>query len=78
MKGTLVMRGRTLRRTVLAASIATVTALVATGCGGSDSDSAGGGGKELNIYAWAGEIPETVVKRFEKEAGMRASAVDEE
>ncbi|WP_329024539.1 ABC transporter substrate-binding protein [Streptomyces sp. NBC_00690] len=67
------MRGRTLRRTVLAASIATVTALVATGCGGSDSDSAGGGGKELNIYAWAGEIPETVVQKFEKETGIKVT-----
>ncbi|MFE5857322.1 PotD/PotF family extracellular solute-binding protein [Streptomyces sp. NPDC056500] len=67
------MRGRTLRRTVLAASIATVTALVATGCGGSDSDAAGGGGKELNIYAWAGEIPETVVQKFEKETGIKVT-----
>ncbi|MGV9310745.1 ABC transporter substrate-binding protein [Streptomyces sp. NPDC003691] len=63
------MRARSVSRGVLAVAVATVTALVATGCGGSESSS-GGGGKKLNVYAWAGEIPDTVVKKFEQETGI--------
>ncbi|MFI1017810.1 PotD/PotF family extracellular solute-binding protein [Streptomyces sp. NPDC020965] len=66
------MRTRRVRRTVLAASVVTVTALVATSCGGSDAAS-GGGGKKLNIYAWAGEIPDSVVKKFEAETGIKVT-----
>ncbi|MER5493167.1 spermidine/putrescine ABC transporter substrate-binding protein [Streptomyces sp. NPDC002490] len=66
------MRKKSLSRTVLAASVATVTALVVTGCAGSDGGS-GGGGKKLNVYAWAGEIPESVVKAFEKETGIEVT-----
>ena len=68
------MRTRSVSRALLAVSVATVTALGATGCGGSASDSAsGGGGKRLNIYAWAGEIPESVVKKFEQETGIKVT-----
>ncbi|MFI6528870.1 ABC transporter substrate-binding protein [Streptomyces uncialis] len=67
------MRTRRVPRTVLAASVATVTALVVTSCGGSGSDSGSGGGKKLNIYAWAGEIPESVVKKFEAETGIKVT-----
>ncbi|MGW5680052.1 ABC transporter substrate-binding protein, partial [Streptomyces sp. NPDC003860] len=64
------MRARSLSRRVIAVSVATVTGLVATGCGGSDADSASGGGKKLNVYAWAGEIPDSVVKKFEQDTGI--------
>ncbi|MEU5976567.1 spermidine/putrescine ABC transporter substrate-binding protein [Streptomyces sp. NPDC047315] len=64
------MRARSLSRGAIAVSVATVTALVATGCGGSDAGSASGGGKKLNVYAWAGEIPDSVVKKFEQDTGI--------
>ncbi|MFJ4681925.1 PotD/PotF family extracellular solute-binding protein [Streptomyces sp. NPDC088789] len=68
------MRARSVSRGVLAIAVTTVTGLIATGCGGSDSGSAGsGGGKELNIYAWAGEIPDSVVKKFEQETGIKVT-----
>ncbi|MFE2045804.1 PotD/PotF family extracellular solute-binding protein [Streptomyces sp. NPDC059477] len=68
------MRARSVSRGALAIAVTTVTALIATGCGGSDSGSASsGGGKELNIYAWADEIPDTVVKKFEKETGIKVT-----
>ncbi|MER5771910.1 ABC transporter substrate-binding protein [Streptomyces sp. NPDC001985] len=67
------MRTRRVPRTVLAVSIATVSALLLAGCGGSGSDAGSGGGKKLNIYAWAGEIPESVVKKFEAETGIEVT-----
>ncbi|MEV7284797.1 spermidine/putrescine ABC transporter substrate-binding protein [Streptomyces sp. NPDC093252] len=68
------MRARSVSRATLAIAVTTVTGLLATGCGGSDSGSASsGGGKELNIYAWAGEIPDTVVKKFEQETGIKVT-----
>ncbi|NYJ76560.1 ABC transporter substrate-binding protein [Allobranchiibius huperziae] len=53
-----------------------VLALAITGCGSSSSktSSAGaaatGGSKSLHIYAWAGEIPDAIVKSFEKSTGI--------
>ncbi|MFD7548758.1 PotD/PotF family extracellular solute-binding protein [Streptomyces sp. NPDC059578] len=67
------MRKKSVSRTLLAASVATVTALVVTGCSDSGSDAGSGGGKKLNIYAWAGEIPESVVKKFEQETGIKVT-----
>lgn len=67
------MRMRRVSTTVLAASIATATALVVTSCGGAGSESGSGGGKKLNVYAWAGEIPESVVKKFEAETGIKVT-----
>lgn len=69
------MSRTTASRTLVAASVLTATALAATACGGSDSGtvSSSGGGKELHLYAWAGEIPDTVVKGFEKETGIKVT-----
>ncbi|MFE2492514.1 PotD/PotF family extracellular solute-binding protein [Streptomyces scopuliridis] len=68
--------GRTASRALLTTAVLTATALLATACGGSADTAAGsssGGGKTLNIYAWAGEIPDTVVKGFEKETGIKVT-----
>ncbi|MEU9451911.1 spermidine/putrescine ABC transporter substrate-binding protein [Streptomyces sp. NPDC048277] len=69
------MSRTTVSRTLVATSVLTVTALVATACGGSGSSTAAssGGGKELHLYAWAGEIPDSVVKGFEKETGIKVT-----
>ncbi|MEU6607100.1 spermidine/putrescine ABC transporter substrate-binding protein [Streptomyces shenzhenensis] len=69
------MSRTTLPRTLLATCVLTVTAVLATGCGGAGSDagSSSGGGKELHVYAWAGEIPDSVVKGFEKETGIKVT-----
>ncbi|MFF2325027.1 MULTISPECIES: PotD/PotF family extracellular solute-binding protein [unclassified Streptomyces] len=60
---------------LLATSVLTATAVLATACAGSDSPTAGssGGGKELHVYAWTGEIPDTVIKGFEKETGVKVT-----
>ena len=50
-------------------AVAAATALVLTGCtGGADAGS--GESTELNVYAWAGEVPDTIVEMFEKETGI--------
>ncbi|MDT0477529.1 spermidine/putrescine ABC transporter substrate-binding protein [Streptomyces griseoviridis] len=70
------MSRTTVSRTLLATSVLTVTALLATACGGSGSTTAAtssGGGKNLHVYAWAGEIPDTVIKGFEKETGIKVT-----
>ncbi|MEU7709301.1 ABC transporter substrate-binding protein [Streptomyces nodosus] len=69
------MSRTTVSRTLVTTSVLTVTALVATACGGSGSTTAAssGGGKELHVYAWAGEVPDSVVKGFEKETGIKVT-----
>lgn len=70
------MRRSTLSRTLLTTAILTSTALTATACGGSGSSTSGsssGGGKTLSVYAWAGEIPDSVIKGFEKETGIKVT-----
>jgi spermidine/putrescine transport system substrate-binding protein len=73
------MRSSTVSRTLIATALATTTALLAAACGGSSSSTAtttgssSGGGKTLSIYAWAGEIPDSVVKGFEKETGIKVT-----
>lgn len=53
-------------------AVAAATALMLTGCaGGSDGDS--GDSTELNVYAWAGEVPDTMVKMFEDETGIKVT-----
>lgn len=64
------MRTRTVRSALVASATAAVLALVVTSCGDPDSAAGSGGGKKLHIYAWAGEIPDPVVKKFEAETGI--------
>jgi spermidine/putrescine transport system substrate-binding protein len=47
-------------------ALVAASALALTACAGGDS----GDAKELNIYAWAGEVPDSVVEAFEKETGI--------
>lgn len=54
------------------ASVGIVAALALTSCSGT-SDSAGSGSKELNLYAWADEIPQPVIDRFTKETGIKVN-----
>lgn len=57
------------KRAIFAAVAA--TALVLTGC---TSDDAGSGeSTELNIYAWADEVPDSMVKMFEEETGINVT-----
>jgi spermidine/putrescine transport system substrate-binding protein len=57
---------------LLAASALALTAC--SGGGGADSASSGGeASKELNIYAWAGEVPDAVVAAFEKKTGVKVT-----
>ena len=58
------MKKRTASLALVAAS-----ALALTACS-SGGDSASGESTELNIYAWAGEIPDSVVAAFEEETGI--------
>ncbi|MGH3641440.1 MAG: ABC transporter substrate-binding protein, partial [Mycobacterium sp.] len=51
----------------LMACLAAITCAVAlTSCSGGDS----GDQKQLNVYAWAGELPDSVVQAFQKETGI--------
>lgn len=54
------------------ASVGIVAALALTSCSGT-SDSGGGASKELNLYAWADEIPQPVIDRFTKETGIKVN-----
>ncbi|MER6190114.1 ABC transporter substrate-binding protein [Streptomyces cyaneofuscatus] len=67
------MRTRNVSRTVLTASAAAVAALIVTSCGGPASVAGSGGGNKLHVYAWAGEIPKSVVKKFEAETGIEVT-----
>lgn len=51
-------------------ALTAATALLLTGCssGGGESD-----GKSLNLYTWAGEIPDSVVQGFEEETGIKVT-----
>ncbi|GAA5033900.1 PotD/PotF family extracellular solute-binding protein [Microbacterium fluvii] len=52
-----------------AIALGVVPLLALTACAGG-TDSADGASTELNIYAWAGEIPDSVVAAFEDETGI--------
>lgn len=52
---------------VLAVGVLSALTACASGAG---TDSAGGGSSSLSIYAWAGEIPDSVISGFEKETGI--------
>jgi spermidine/putrescine transport system substrate-binding protein len=62
-----------MRRTLLAATAVAATSLLAAACGGSSSSSASGGGNSLHVYAWAGEIPDSIVKSFQQETGIKVT-----
>lgn len=58
-----------MKHTTRAASVAAVAvALVLTGCSASGSPE--GSSDSLSIYAWAGEIPDSVIAGFEAETGI--------
>ncbi|MCV7288464.1 spermidine/putrescine ABC transporter substrate-binding protein [Mycolicibacterium wolinskyi] len=54
------------KRRIACIALAVASALALTACGGSDS----GEPNELNLYAWAGEVPDSVIEAFEKETGI--------
>ncbi len=52
--------------------------LALAACGGEEAETAATGASlpsttELNIYAWSGEIPESILKDFEKETGIKVT-----
>ncbi|WP_111720896.1 PotD/PotF family extracellular solute-binding protein [Homoserinimonas sp. OAct 916] len=53
-------------------AVAAATALVLTGCA-SGSDTGSKDSTELNVYAWAGEVPDSMVKMFEEETGIKVT-----
>ncbi|MFT4044580.1 MAG: spermidine/putrescine ABC transporter substrate-binding protein [Gordonia sp. (in: high G+C Gram-positive bacteria)] len=54
---------------VFVAAVAATSMLAFSGCGGSSDSS--GDASTLHVYAWAGEIPDTVTKAFTKETGIK-------
>lgn len=60
------------RRFILSCSLALVASLGLTGCG-SNASAEADGSKTLNIYAWAGEIPDSIVKDFAAETGIKVT-----
>ncbi|MFJ6217003.1 PotD/PotF family extracellular solute-binding protein [Streptomyces sp. NPDC092296] len=65
-----------MRTTTLLTACAAAAALLTTAAcssGGDGGGSASGGGKSLHIYAWAGEIPDSVVKGFQQETGIKVT-----
>jgi spermidine/putrescine transport system substrate-binding protein len=63
-------------KALLAAGLAAAVSLGAlSACGSSDSSSSSGsdGDGTLAIYAWAGEIPDSVIDGFEKETGLKVT-----
>ena len=61
-----------MKRHALLAAVA-VSALALTGCSADASSSDNAASTELNLYAWAGEVPDTVVAAFEKETGIKVT-----
>lgn len=66
------MRTIRLSRALAPTALAAATALTLAGCGGS-GDAGSGGGNTLHVYAWAGEIPDSVIKGFEQETGVKVT-----
>jgi spermidine/putrescine transport system substrate-binding protein len=55
-------------------ALTAASALLLSGCaGGTASGSKAADSTELNIYAWAGEVPDAVVAAFEKETGIKVT-----
>lgn len=50
-----------------------VAALALTGCSGGGNGASDGPSTELNVYAWAGEIPDTVYAKFTEETGIKVN-----
>lgn len=59
-----------MKKTPLIAATA-IAAIALVGCSAGDAE--GGGAQELNVYAWAGEIPDTVIEAFEAETGIKVN-----
>ncbi len=72
-------RGRAKLKTILGACAAVLVAAVVAGCGGDDSSSGGtdtaststGQCDQLNVMVWEGYTPDSVVKPFEQETGVK-------
>lgn len=52
-------------------AMAAAAALALTGCASGGAGS--GDSTELNVYAWAGEVPDSMVKLFEEETGIKVT-----
>jgi spermidine/putrescine transport system substrate-binding protein len=59
-------------KALAAVGVTVVAALALAGCSAGGSSSSGSSTK-LHIYAWSGEIPDSVIKGFEKETGITVS-----
>ncbi|MBC9928623.1 MULTISPECIES: PotD/PotF family extracellular solute-binding protein [unclassified Leucobacter] len=55
------------------ATVGIVAALALTACSGGTSGGDAAPSKELNIYAWDGEIPQTVIDAFTEETGIKVN-----
>lgn len=61
-----------MKRTPVLLAAVTATALLISGCSaGGDTDA--GGDQQLNMFGWAGEIPQSVIDAFEEETGIEVT-----
>jgi spermidine/putrescine transport system substrate-binding protein len=61
-------KGTTMKKRIASLVFVAASALALTACGGDSGDA-----NTLNVYAWAGEVPDSVVQAFEKETGISVS-----
>lgn len=55
------------------AAVGIVAALALTSCSGGGSTAEDGSSTELNVYAWDGEFPETIIDGFTEETGIEVT-----
>lgn len=59
-----------MRKTTLTTALAVCCAGALAACGAGTTGGEASGSTSLNIYAWAGEVPDSVVEAFEEETGI--------
>ncbi len=54
-------------------AVGAIAAITLAGCAEGGDAGSEGGAQELNVYSWAGEIPDTVFAAFEAETGIKVN-----
>ena len=62
-----------MKRTSALIAVAAVAALGLTACSSGSGGSSSAASTQLNIYAWADEIPKSVISAFEKKTGIKVT-----
>src|SRR5689334_7715121 len=62
-----------MKRTSALIAVAAVAALGLTACSSGSGGSSSAPSTQLNIYAWADEIPKSVISAFEKKTGIKVT-----